>query len=268
MPTGRYDCLVAQEKDTAGNSRAERLELFPAATPNEAPILRQRLRVAPGALHVPDWLSLDEQRDLIEHCRNWAKSPAPMRRTILPGGKTMSVQTVSLGWHWLPYRYSRLAEDVDGSPVDAFPDWLGDLGRRALDATFDQETAAAYKPDCALINYYDATAKMGLHQDKDERSDAPVVSLSIGDACLFRFGNTETRTKPYTDVRLLSGDLFVFGGPSRFAYHGVPKIFPGTAPTELGMRNGRLNITLRVTGLANEDTRRKSKPIPTKKRLP
>ena len=59
---------------------------------------------------------------------------------------------------------------------------------------------------------------MGSHQDKDERSDAPVVSLSIGDTCVLGCGNTETRGQPYTDIELRSGDLFVFGGSSRFAY--------------------------------------------------
>lgn len=76
---------------------------------------------------------------------------------------------------------------------------------------------------------------MGLHQDKDERSAAPVVSLSVGDRCLFRFGNQETRGKPYTDLTLESGDLFVFVGPSRFAYHGVPRIYPGTADPACGL---------------------------------
>ena len=243
--------MTEEQPNGTGGSQADRLPLFSAAATPETPVQRERLVVGPGAVHVPDWLSLEEQRELIVHCRNWAKPPAPMRKTILPGGKSMSVQTVSLGWHWLPYRYSRLAEDVDGSPVDPFPEWLGDLGRRAIAAVNGQDEANRYAPDCALINYYDATAKMGLHQDKDERSDAPVVSLSLGDSCLFRFGNTQTRTKPYKDVRLHSGDLFVFGGATRFAYHGVPKIFPGTANPELGMRDGRLNITLRVTGLTD-----------------
>jgi DNA oxidative demethylase len=256
VAVGGYHSVVADQKRSARKHQTA-TTLFPSTGSTEVPAPRQSCVVAPGALHVPDWLSVDEQLVLIEHCRNWAKPPAPMRKTVLPGGKTMSVQTVSLGWHWLPYRYSRFAEDVDGSPVDPFPQWLGDMGRRAIAATFDAERAAAYKPDCALINFYDDTAKMGLHQDKDERSDEPVVSLSIGDSCLFRFGNTETRTKPYTDVRLESGDLFVFGGPSRFAYHGVPKIFPGTANPELGMRNGRLNITIRVTGLTDNDEKRK-----------
>ena len=74
-----------------------------------------------------------------------------------------------------------------------------------------------------------------------------MVSLSLGDTCVFRFGNTETRTRPYTDVELRSGDLFVFGGPSRLAYHGVPRVYAGTAPPELGL-TGRLNVTLRVSG--------------------
>jgi DNA oxidative demethylase len=251
---------MATKRNVAGDDRAERLALFPVPNLASHPAKRERFVVAPGAIHVPDWLSFEQQLDLIAHCRTWAKAPAPMRKTVLPGGKTMSVQTVALGWHWLPYRYSRFAEDVDGSPVDAFPEWLGDLGRRAIAETYGKDDELEYRPDCALINYYDANAKMGLHQDKDERADAPVVSLSLGDSCVFRFGNTQTRTKPYTDVRLQSGDLFVFGGPSRFAYHGVPKILPGTANLELGIRNARLNITLRATGLTDEDSQQKAKP--------
>jgi alkylated DNA repair protein (DNA oxidative demethylase) len=66
---------------------------------------------------------------------------------------------------------------------------------------------------------------------------------------VFRFGNTENRNRPWTDVELRSGDLFVFGGPSRFAYHGVPRTLPGTGDPATGLAAGRLNITLRVSGL-------------------
>ncbi|MCF1592860.1 alpha-ketoglutarate-dependent dioxygenase AlkB family protein [Streptomyces muensis] len=215
-------------------------ELFP----------RERTQVAPGAVHVPDWLDPGRRRELLEACREWARPPAGLRTVRTPGGGTMTARQVCLGRHWYPYGYARTVVDGDGAPVKPFPEWLGELGRRAArDALGEPQAAhreAAY--DIALINFYDAGAHMGMHRDSDEKSDAPVVSLSLGDTCVFRFGNTETRTRPYTDVELRSGDLFVFGGPSRLAYHGVPKVYPGTAPPELGL-TGRLNITLRVSGL-------------------
>ncbi|GAB2661374.1 alpha-ketoglutarate-dependent dioxygenase AlkB [Saccharopolyspora gloriosae] len=203
--------------------------------------------VAPGAVHVPGWLDVGRQRELVDACRGWARGPVPMRAARLPSGHRMSVRTVCLGWHWYPYAYSRTADDVDGTRVAPFPEWLGELGRAALAAA--GEPADAYDPDTALINFYDEHAKMGMHQDKDERSREPVVSLSIGDTCVFRFGNPESRGQPYTDVELGSGDLFVFGGPSRLAFHGVPAVRPGTADPETGLSSGRINITLRVTGL-------------------
>ncbi|MEU9326499.1 alpha-ketoglutarate-dependent dioxygenase AlkB [Streptomyces canus] len=210
-------------------------ELFP----------RPRAEVAPGAVHVPDWLEPGRQRDLLEACREWARPPAGLRTVRTLGGGTMTARQVCLGRHWYPYGYARTVVDGDGAPVKPFPQWLGELGREAVrDALGPRQ--AAY--DIALINFYDGDARMGMHRDSDEKSDAPVVSLSLGDTCVFRFGNPETRTRPYTDVELRSGDLFVFGGPSRLAYHGVPRVHPGTAPPELGL-TGRLNITLRVSGL-------------------
>ncbi|KLL96997.1 alpha-ketoglutarate-dependent dioxygenase AlkB family protein [Rhodococcus rhodochrous] len=214
-------------------------------------VSRPRREIAPGAVHVPDWLGPDEQRELVELCREWARPPAPMRHTLLPGGGRMSVSTVCLGWHWSPYRYTRTAIDVDEAPVPPLPDRLVELGRRAVADAYDDPAAGnRYEPDTALINFYDRDARMGMHQDKDERVSAPIVSLSLGDACLFRFGNTESRGRPYTDVRLESGDLFVFGGPSRFAYHGVPVVYPDTGSARCGLTAGRLNITLRSTGLS------------------
>jgi alkylated DNA repair protein (DNA oxidative demethylase) len=213
-----------------------------------------RRTIAPGAVHIPGWLTASRQRELVTACRHWASGPVPIRHTRLPNGGVMSVQTVCLGWHWQPYRYTRTADDVNGQPVAELPPWLADLGCQAVaDAYQDPATAAGYAPDTALINFYDSNARMGMHQDKDEKSAAPVVSLSIGDTCVFRVGNTETRTKPYTDIELASGDLFVFGGPSRHIYHAVPKTLPGTADPTTGLTTGRLNITLRVTGLGDTE---------------
>jgi DNA oxidative demethylase len=203
--------------------------------------IRSRRELAPGGVHVPDWLDLAEQRQLVAECREWAAPPAGMRATKVRGG-VMSARTVCLGWHWRPYEYVKTADD--GAPVKPMPASLVDLGRRAVAAA---GLSGPYDPDVALVNFYDADAHMGMHQDRDERSPAPVVSISLGDTGLFRFGNTENRNRPWTDLALESGDLFVFSGPSRLAYHGVMRIEPGSAPP-LGVA-GRLNITLRESGL-------------------
>ncbi|GGO95824.1 alpha-ketoglutarate-dependent dioxygenase AlkB family protein [Wenjunlia tyrosinilytica] len=211
-------------------------ELFP----------RPRAEVAPGAVHVPGWLDLEAQRELLEACREWARPPAGLRRVRMPGGGEMSVRSVGLGWHWFPYGYARTVVDGDGEPVKPFPPYLGELGRAAVTEAYGRPGTDAF--DIGLVNFYDDGARMGLHRDRDEHADAPVVSLSLGDTCVFRFGNTEDRGRPWTDLELRSGDLFVFGGPSRFAYHGVPRVLPGTAEPALGLK-GRLNVTLRVSGL-------------------
>ncbi|MER6412273.1 alpha-ketoglutarate-dependent dioxygenase AlkB family protein [Streptomyces humidus] len=216
-------------------------ELFP----------RERARVAPGAVHLPDWLDAARQRELLRACREWARPPAGLRTVRTPGGGAMTARQVCLGWHWYPYAYARTVADGDGAPVKPFPVWLGELGRRAVSDALGPAQAEDAAYDIALINFYEGDARMGMHRDADERATAPVVSLSLGDACVFRFGNTRTRARPYTDVELRSGDLFVFGGASRLAYHGVPRVLPGTAPAGLGL-TGRLNVTLRVSGFPDD----------------
>lgn len=213
-------------------------------------IERQIPELPPGAHCVPGWLTLAQQRWIVARFGEWVRGPVPIRAAKVRGHE-MSVRTVCLGWHWRPYEYTREAVDVNGNRVLEFPDWMVRLGRRALvAATGDPRAGDAYTPDTALVNLYDDAARMGMHQDRDERSSAPVVSLSIGDTCTFRFGNTETRNRPYTDLALASGDLFVFGGAARFAYHGITRVHPGTAPAECGLEAGRINITMRETGLA------------------
>ncbi|MCB5166708.1 alpha-ketoglutarate-dependent dioxygenase AlkB [Streptomyces bambusae] len=208
---------------------------------------RARTVLAPGAVHVPDWLPPDRQRQLLDACRAWARPPAGLRTVRTPGGGTMSARQVCLGRHWYPYGYADRAVDGDGAPVKPFPGWLGELAREAVRDSLGIEPGPD-PYDIALINFYDAHARMGMHRDADERSDAPVVSLSLGDSCVFRFGTAAGRGRPYRDVELHSGDLFVFGGPSRLAHHGVLRIHPDTGPPALGL-TGRLNLTLRAGGM-------------------
>ncbi len=98
-------------------------------------------------------------------------------------------------------------------------------------------------PEACLVNFYAPDAKMGLHADIDERTfDFPVISVSLGDDCLFRIGGLarKDRTRSF---RLCSGDVVVIGGENRKAFHGVDRIYPGTS--ELLKNSGRINLTLR-----------------------
>jgi alkylated DNA repair protein (DNA oxidative demethylase) len=214
--------------------------------PLEAPT--GAIQVALGAVWFPAWLDHDAQTALRAACREWAKPPAGMRRPRMPNGAPFSTRAVCLGWHWYPYRYSRTCDDSDGAPVKPFPELLTRLGDEACRAT--GFPSVAY--DAAIINFYDQQAKLGLHQDKIEGKEviaagSPVVTISLGDTCVFRLGNVHKPTRPYVDIPLASGDLLVFGGESRLAYHGVPRVHPGTGPSRLALA-GRISVTLRQSG--------------------
>ena len=123
---------------------------------------------------------------------------------------------------------------MTGEPWPEIPPMLMDLWH---------EIAAAPDAECCLVNLYREGARMGLHQDKDERNfAAPVVSVSLGDDALFRIGG-ETRKGPTQSVMLSSGDVVMFGGPARLAYHGIDRIRPGSSSLIAG--GGRINLTLR-----------------------
>ena len=126
-------------------------------------------------------------------------------------------------------------------PVTAEP-WPGIPGA-ILDAWADLSDYPD-PPECCLINYYAADARMGMHQDKDEANfDWPVVSISLGDEALFRIGNT-TRGGKTESIWLHSGDVVVMGGAARLTYHGVDRIRAGSS--NLLPKGGRINLTLRV----------------------
>lgn len=239
-------------------------ELFPAeavedpsAPPPRAP--GRPAELAPGAVHLPGLLDAERQAELLAACRRWAEPPAGLRTVRTRNGE-MSARQVCVGWHWYPYGYARTAVDGDQAPVKPFPGWLGEWAREAVAAAFPGGGGAAGgggagpdragRPpyDIGLVNFYPHGAAMGMHRDSDERSPAPVVSFSLGDSCVFRFGNTAGRNRPWRDVELRSGDGFVFGGPARMAYHGVPRTLPGSGPVALGLR-GRVSVTVRVSGL-------------------
>ncbi len=132
------------------------------------------------------------------------------------------------------YRY-QTTHPQTGRPWPAMPQIL-------LEA-WERLAGYPHPPEACLINYYGPDARLGLHQDRDEKDfAAPVVSLSLGDTCLFRVGGSR-RNDPTQAFRLASGDAVVLGGASRLAFHGVDRIIAGTS--RLLPQGGRINLTLR-----------------------
>jgi alkylated DNA repair protein (DNA oxidative demethylase) len=203
------------------------------------------VEIAPGAFHLSRYLSLERQRDLLDTCRALLDGDVPGYVPTVRGGGVMHVRMLCLGRHWNGklYRYEPSRSDFDGLAVPPLPEELREMANEMA-----ASTGMTLDADLCIMNYYDASGRMGLHQDKDE-SDAslaagrPVVSVSLGDAARFLFGGLRRRD-PVEAIRLESGDAFVFGGPARLRHHGVSRIVPGSAPPELAVE-GRYNLTFR-----------------------
>ena len=202
------------------------------------------LTLADGLVLFQSRLTPAAQREIWQMCRALADGPVPMYTPTVRGGRKMSVGMLCLGKHWngQTYAYEACRTDFDGLPVPPLPPRFVELARNAArDAGFEMQ------PDLCIMNYYTDAAKMGVHQDKDERRETieagvPIVSVSLGDAARFVIGGL-SRRDPTSPVILRSGDVLVMGGPSRLRYHGVTRILPGTAPEGTGP--GRFNLTFR-----------------------
>jgi alkylated DNA repair protein (DNA oxidative demethylase) len=194
---------------------------------------------ARGLRFYPDYFSCEAQVALLAALRG-VLARAPLFTPRMPkSGRPMSVAMSNCGaLGWITdergYRYQSLHPDT-GQPWPAIPDPLLQL--------WDEVARYPHAPEACLINYYGPNAKMGLHQDRDEADfSAPVVSLSLGDSCLFRVGGGKRRD-PTSSFRLNSGDVLVLAGDTRLAFHGVDRIYPGTS-TLLAV-GGRINVTMR-----------------------
>ena len=192
-----------------------------------------------GARYLPGYLDGNRQRAVLSEARAIAAA-APMFHPVTRGGKAMSVRMTSAGTQgWFSdrsgYRYT--ARHPSGSPWPAIPAGIRQVW---------SECVGTGQPDCCLVNYYGAGARMGLHQDRDERDqDWPVLSISLGDDALFRIGGPR-RGGPTRSQWLSSGDVLVLEGASRLAFHGIDRIRAGSS--SLLNEGGRINITLRVAG--------------------
>jgi DNA oxidative demethylase len=203
-----------------------------------------------GVRIYPGYLDRAGQADLLAALRQ-VFATAPLFTPRMPkSGRPFSVRMSNcgpLGWisDETGYRYAA-THPITGQPWPPMPDPLA--------AIWDELGEYPHPPEACLINFYGSTAKMGLHQDRDEEEfAAPVVSLSLGDSCRFRVGGLK-RSDPTQSFRLDSGDALVLGNEARLAFHGVDRIHPGTST--LLPEGGRINLTMRrVTRPVIERTR-------------
>ena len=193
-----------------------------------------------GIRHIPGFLDRPKQEALVESIRAVVAN-APLYVPAMPRtGKPMSVRMTncgSLGWvtdKERGYRYQP-QHPVTGKSWPAMPDALLEIWRTV--------SGTPKEPEACLVNFYADDARMALHQDRDEKDlETPVVSISLGDSCLFRVGGT-ARGGGTLSFKLASGDIVVLGGERRLAFHGIDKIYPNTST--LLKNGGRINLTLR-----------------------
>ncbi|HTI79892.1 MAG TPA: DNA oxidative demethylase AlkB [Acetobacteraceae bacterium] len=173
------------------------------------------------------------------------QAAAPFRHMVTPGGHAMSVAMTNCGdFGWVTdrrgYRYQR-TDPLSGAPWPAFPPLLLSLASEAADA-------AGYpgsRPDACLINRYEPGARLTLHQDRNEQDlRHPIVSVSLGLPAVFLFGGLRRTDRPRR-VRLEHGDVVVWGGPTRLAFHGIELLADGVHPLTGA---SRINLTFRKAG--------------------
>jgi alkylated DNA repair protein (DNA oxidative demethylase) len=197
-----------------------------------------KLEIAPGVTLWRERLDRAVQKALLDDVLARV-ALAPFYRPAMPkSGAPFSVEETNFGpLGWISdrggYRYAP-NHPVTGK---AWPDIPA-----ALLSLWDEVAQYPAPPQCCLVNLYREGAKMGLHQDRDETARAPVVSVSLGDEALFRIGG-ETRKDKTASVKLSSGDVLMFGGVARRAFHGIDRIRPGSSTLVPG--GGRINLTLR-----------------------
>jgi alkylated DNA repair protein (DNA oxidative demethylase) len=194
----------------------------------------------PGFRLLPGCLDAAQQRDLMAQVQAVLEQAPSYHATMPKTGQKMSVamsNAGALGWYTdkdAGYRYIAQHPET-GRPWPAIPQIALDVWRAVV--------PDAPAPEACLINLYRNTAKMGLHQDRDEADfSAPVVSISLGDEAMFRLGGT-SRKGTTRAFKLSSGDVLVLGGEARLAFHGIDRVLPGTSRLVPG--GGRINLTLR-----------------------
>ncbi|XP_031251104.1 uncharacterized protein LOC116108998 isoform X3 [Pistacia vera] len=225
--------------------------------------IRQKV-LRPGMFLLKQYLSLTEQIEIVKTCQELGKGPGGFYQPGYKGGGKLRLQMMCLGLDWDPQtRKYEKQRRVDGCEPPHIPQAFNQLVQRAISDAHAlikkelpinvEDILPAMSPNICIVNFYNTSGRLGLHQDRDESRESlwkglPVVSFSIGDSAEFLYGDERDIAKSETIV-LESGDVLIFGGESRHIFHGVSSIIPNSAPGSLleqsNLRPGRLNLTFR-----------------------
>lgn len=260
--------------DICEPQRGKRSSLFPSLLAQKQAERNKRMEgspavsiLLPGVVLLKRWLSQENQVDIIERCRYLGVGPGGFYQPSYAAEGKLHLRMMCLGMQWEPMTRSyEMKRSIDDASPPCIPPMFETLvsqclrdARRAYDGAVEScgssgmEMVPEMHPNICLVNFYERTGKLGLHQDKDESIESlehgiPVVSFSIGDSGEFIYG-LQRDVDLAESVLLESGDVLIFGGPSRMIYHGISSILPQTAPSWLiektNLRPGRLNLTFR-----------------------
>ncbi|WVZ17632.1 hypothetical protein V8G54_010614 [Vigna mungo] len=219
----------------------------------------------PGMVLLKNFISHDEQVEIVKVCRELGVGRGGFYQPGYENGAKLRLKMMCLGMDWDPQTYKYGNKRLfDGSTPPSIPNHFSKLVTRAIQeaqsltekeygACNVEDVLPSMTPDICIVNFYTENGKLGLHQDRDESRESlqkglPVVSFSIGDSADFLYGDKRS-VEEAKRVMLESGDVLIFGGESRHVFHGVPSVFPNSAPKELlrdsGLSPGRLNLTFR-----------------------
>ncbi|KAJ0027540.1 hypothetical protein Pint_35008 [Pistacia integerrima] len=225
--------------------------------------IRQKV-LRPGMVLLKQYLSLTEQIEIVKTCQELGKGPGGFYQPGYKGGGKLRLQMMCLGLDWDPQtRKYEKQRRVDGCEPPHIPQAFNQFVQRAISDAHAlikkellinvEDILPAMSPNICIVNFYNTSGRLGLHQDRDESRESlwkglPVVSFSIGDSAEFLYGDERDIAKSET-IDLESGDVLIFGGESRHIFHAVSSIIPNSAPGFLleqsNLRPGRLNLTFR-----------------------
>ncbi len=203
----------------------------------------RREAIRPGMVLLRKFCDPAALMPVIEH----VAAAAPLRHMFTPGGQKMSVAMTNCGaLGWVSDRRGYRYDAIDPLREKPWPAMPAEFARLAWQAAAEAGFPG-FRPDACLVNRYAEGTRLTAHQDRNERDlSAPIVSVSLGLPATFFVHEGESRAGPTRAIKLESGDVLVWGGPARLAYHGVRDLKMGLDPLTGPYR---FNLTLRRASL-------------------